>query len=195
MDFNLKMAPEQPVTSPHATTPRTRRTPKTAGFPFKQTIVQLGFFAVLSTASYFLFSHFLMESVQVTGVSMVPTLHDGDQYMLNRWAYFFRPPQRGDVVVIKDPEDNGFAVKRIIATSGEAILFKDGNVYVNNEKLVEPYLFAGTTTSTFSHPNEQLILFGNNRYFVLGDNRWNSADSRFYGPVPRKNILGLLPLQ
>ena len=166
-----------------------------AGHPFRQTLAHFGLFAVLSVASYFLFSHFFVQSVQVTGASMVPTLQDGDQYMLNRWAYFFRAPQRGDVVVIRDPQDQGYDVKRIIATSGEAVLFKNGEVYVNNEKLVETYLIAGTTTPPFSQPNEQLILFGNNRYFVLGDNRWNSADSRLYGAVPRKNILGLLSMQ
>jgi len=149
--------------------------------------------AVLSAASYFLFSQFVVRSVQVSGVSMVPTLRDGDQYMLNKWAFFFRAPQRGDVVVIKDPEDHGFDVKRIIATAGDAVHFKDGAVYVNNEKLAEPYLTAGTTTPTFSQMKEQLIWVGKDRYFVLGDNRWNSADSRFFGAVPRENILGLIP--
>ena len=192
MNFYLNMAPEQFPMETVAPIPPAPRKRKTDGLSLKQTFAQLALFAVLSTASYFLFSHFLVQSVQVTGVSMTPTLHDGEQYMLNRWPYHHRDPQRGEVVVIRDPEDNGFTVKRIIATAGESVLFKNGEVYVNNEKLDEPYLFAGTKTPTFSQSDEKLILVGNG-YFVLGDNRWNSADSRLYGPVPRKNILGLIP--
>ena len=194
MNLQLEMAPEveaKPATPPASPMARTR---KSARVPIKQTFGQLLMFAVLSTASYYLISHYFVESVQVTGVSMVPTLHDGDQYVLNRWPYLFRAPQHGDVVVLKDPEDNGFAVKRVVATPGEAVQFKNGDVYVNNIKLIEPYLTAGTTTPTFTLPQQQLILFGNNRFFVLGDNRWNSADSRIYGAVPRKSILGRIPL-
>ena len=78
--------------------------------------------AVLAAASYFVISHFLLQSVKVVGRSMVPTLCDSQHYLLNRWVYYVRAPQRSDVVVLRDPSDNGFSVKRIIATPGDRFI-------------------------------------------------------------------------
>jgi signal peptidase I len=144
----------------------------------------------MAAVSYFLFSHFLLQSVKVVGRSMVPTLYDSQHYLLNRWIYYFRMPQPSDIVVLRDPSDGGFSVKRVIATPGDAIYLKNGSVYVNGCKLNEPYLVPGTQTFTESTFRNQLILCGKDQFFVLGDNRLNSVDSRTYGPVPRKNILG-----
>ena len=146
--------------------------------------------AVLAAASYYLISHFLLQSVKVVGRSMVPTLCDSQSYLLNRWVYYFHAPRPSDVVVLRDPSDNGFSVKRIIATPGDSIYLKEGGVYVNGCKLSEAYLAPGTPTFTDSRYRDQLILCGKDQYFVLGDNRLNSIDSRTYGPVPRRNILG-----
>ena len=146
--------------------------------------------AVLAVASYFIISHFFLQSVQVVGRSMMPTLYDSQHYLLNRWVYYVRAPQHSDVVVLRDPSDHGFSVKRIIATPGESIYLKDGNVYVNGSRLNEGYLAPGTPTFTDSKYRDKLILCGKEQYFVLGDNRLNSIDSRAYGPVPRRNILG-----
>ena len=145
---------------------------------------------VLAAASYFLISHFLLQSVKVVGRSMVPTLHDSQSYLLNHWVYHFHAPQHSDVVVLRDPSDNGFSVKRIIATPGDSILLKDGSVYVNGRKLNEAYLAPGMPTFTDSKYRNELILCGKDQYFLLGDNRLNSIDSRAYGPVSRANILG-----
>jgi signal peptidase I len=144
----------------------------------------------LAFASYRLITNYVFQSVQVVGVSMFPTLHDTDHYFLNRLSYHFHPPKRSDIVVIKDPTDGVFVVKRIIAMPGEAVLFKNGEVFVNGKKLAEPYVEQGKMTFTCASVCEEMILCGKDQYFVLGDNRDNSFDSRMYGPVRRQNILG-----
>lgn len=148
--------------------------------------------AMLSVGCYYTISHYFVETVQVVGQSMNPTLQESSHYLLNRWAFRNREPQRRDIVVIRDPGDNGLSVKRIIAVGGESVHFKDGKVYVNDRPLMEPYLQEETRTFTNGKATEQLIMCGKGQFFVLGDNREQSIDSRAYGPVPRENILGLL---
>jgi signal peptidase I len=146
----------------------------------------------LAVASYFFVSQYIVQSVQVTGASMSPTLHDSDRYFLNRWIYDLRAPRRGEIVVIKDPSDGAYCVKRVVGLPGESLYFKNGRLFVNGKKLNEPYLPYGTRTFTPEKVQDEMIACGDNRYFVLGDNRNNSFDSRYYGAVPKKNILGVL---
>jgi signal peptidase I len=148
--------------------------------------------AMLSLGSYYLVSKYFVKSVEVVGCSMVPTLTEHNHYLLNLWAFRNRDPQRNDIVVIRDPGDHGLSVKRIIATPGESILFKEGQVYVDGKKLDETYLLPGTHTFTYSQMKEQFITCGRGQFFVLGDNRLRSIDSRSYGPVTREGILGLV---
>ena len=157
-----------------------------------QQIGQWLFLILCATATYLFLCRFVLQTVQVQGKSMVPTLHDSDRYFLNRWVYHMHPPQRGDVVVLRDPSDGVFAVKRIVAFSGDALFLKDGQVYLNGRRLSEPYLYPHTPTYTSSKVTEELILCGRDQYFVMGDNRTDSFDSRMYGPVPRRDILGAL---
>src|SRR5437016_14524226 len=69
----------------------------------------------LAIGSYFGFSHYLVQSVRVVGTSMAPTLQDAQSYLLNRWIYYARGPKRSEIVVLRDPSDNGYSVKRVIA--------------------------------------------------------------------------------
>jgi signal peptidase I len=154
--------------------------------------MQLAIASVLAFLVYLFITHFILESVQVVGPSMMPTLHNADHYFLKRWIYYVRAPRRGDVIVLKDPTDGEFAVKRIIGVAGDSVCLRDGYVYVNGRKLDEYYLPRGTATATCTAQNISFIGCGKDRFFVMGDNRDNSFDSRYYGPIPRGNIMGVI---
>ncbi len=144
-----------------------------------------------SILSYVFVSHYVLMGVEVKGISMSPTLLDGQRYLLYRCPLLWRTPRKGEIVVIEDPEDHGLSVKRIVALPNEWIEVRRDGVYVNNTKLTEPYLTSAAYYASGERPVKPTHL-GREDYFVLGDNRDVSADSRIYGPVPRKNILGLL---
>jgi signal peptidase I len=174
--------------STHAATPRLLRRNITPRQQFVQCLVV----AVLAVVCYAIISTFFLQSVTVVGRSMTPTLQDSQRYLLNRWIFYCRSPRQSDVVVLRDLIDNSLSVKRVIATPGQTVQLRHGRVYINDEQLVEPYLAPGMATFTYSAQNEQSFTCGKDQYFVLGDNRSNSADSRMYGPVPRANIQGLI---
>ena len=149
------------------------------------------FVLVWSGISYFLITHFLLMGVEIKGASMSPTLRDGERYLLYRCTYLLRPPRKGDIVVIEDPEDHGLSVKRIVGLPDELVELRTDGLYINNEKTSEPYLLSKYTLRPHYHPTEAVRL-ASDQYFVMGDNRNRSADSRVYGPVARNQILGVI---
>ena len=156
---------------------------------------QLGMVVVLlglGSLSYQLITHFVFLSVQVDGQSMVPTLKNADSYWLNRLAYVKREPRQSDIVALKDPQDNVLVVKRIIALPGQSVYLNHGKVYVDSQPLAEPYLPGNIMTFAYEKNESEFFVMGRDEYFVMGDNRNNSTDSRVFGPVPRQNILGKL---
>lgn len=147
--------------------------------------------ALWAVIFYLLISHFVLMGVEIKGTSMSPTLLDGDRYILFRCPYLWRSPRVGEIVVIKDPQDLGLSIKRVIGLPNDLIEIRKDGVYVNNAKLREPYLTSFAAHASGWQPVKPIRL-GPQQYFVLGDNRTRSADSRIYGPVPRKFILGLI---
>jgi signal peptidase I len=189
--------PDQPLRTepPRMSKQLARSTKRYTTIILIQKTAVLALVALLSLGCYVGISHYFVESVQVVGVSMNPTLKDHSEYILNRWTLRNRKPQRGDIVVLRDPEDKGISVKRVIALEGESVHFLHGKVYINGQELKEPYLAPGTFTFTHSLTHEQFITCGKDRYFVLGDNRAASIDSRVYGGVSSEDILGLVEVQ
>jgi signal peptidase I len=150
----------------------------------------------------------LVESVEVQLLSMMPNLEPGQRLVVNKAVYFhvdkghflswlpflrsygderflFHPPRRGEVIVFKPPlDDDRKYIKRIIAVPGDTVEIKGGKVYLNGEPIDEPYIKEAVN---YTMPPQ---LVPAEEYFVMGDNRKDSSDSRSWGTVPLENIIG-----
>jgi signal peptidase I len=147
----------------------------------------------------------VVNPYRIPSSSMEPTLHCArpssgcearfsDRVLANRFIYHFRKPHRGDIIVFKTPPlaeqkcgAGGTFVKRLIALPGETWQEKNGSVYINGKKLIEPYVKADRRDTGTSYPARKIP---QGMYFMMGDNRTQSCDSREWGSVPRKNLIG-----
>lgn len=144
---------------------------------------------VLAVILYFGIS-FAVQAVHVEGLSMWATLDDNDYLIANKIDYRLHPPQRGDIVILRPPTDNSKDfIKRVIALPGERLLISRGVVYINGHKLDEPYLPEAWTYFD-NWGGDTGIVIPPNQYFVMGDNRNRSQDSRSFGPITRDRIDG-----
>lgn len=140
---------------------------------------------LIAVIIFFLVTRFYIP-VQVAGFSMFPTLMNGERLMLSRYAYNNESPQHGDIIMFKlvgYTED--YFIKRVIAVEGETIEIKNNEVYVNNIKLDEPYL-----VNTENGADMGPLTLEENEYFVMGDNREDSLDSRSFGKLLEDEIFG-----
>ena len=132
----------------------------------------------------FLAVNLVTARIRVEGISMEPSLHDGQFVVVNRLAYRWQEVERGDIIVFHFPPDpNRRFIKRVIGLPGDVVSVRDGQVYINGLSLTEPYL----TDEPLYHGEWRLMP---SEVFVLGDNRNNSSDSQNWGPLPVVEIIG-----
>lgn len=130
---------------------------------------------------------FLITPAKVDGSSMVPTLHNGNFLLLNKIKYTLNGVKRFDIVVIK--HDNKKLVKRVVGLPGEHIAYKDNKLYINNIEIEEG--FSHLMINDFKLEDIGFLVIPGDKYFLVGDNRENSLDSRVIGLVDKKDILGI----
>lgn len=134
---------------------------------------------------------FIMTPHEVIGSSMYPTYKDGEYLMANKIVYKLSEPKRGDVIIFKYSETQDF-IKRVIGLPGDQVMLKDGYIYINGNKLDESgYLDSSVYTNGGEYLHEgETITVPEGQYFVCGDNRQHSSDSRTFGPIEKANIKG-----
>ena len=142
--------------------------------------------AVLAVGLILLMQGYLAHSFLIPSGSMEPTLLSGDRVLTTPLVFDFRDPARGDVVVFHSSAFAGAVlIKRVVAVAGDIVEVKNGALYVNGERQEESYLLDPAMDSDFP---KTLVPAGD--LFVMGDNRNDSEDSRIFGPVPKKDVIG-----
>ncbi len=145
---------------------------------------------LLITLALFVGLHSSAQAVPLDGPSMQPGLHTDERVLVNSLAYTFHGPQRGDVIVFHPPiaPDQRY-IKRVIGLPGDTITLTPNEVIINGVTLDEPYITPPPPGET-QNPEPKTIKLDETQYFVMGDNRTNSEDSRFFGPITQRMILG-----
>lgn len=153
----------------------------------------LFYYVVIALGLALFIRFFIAAPYMVSGASMDPTFHDLHYLIVDRITYTLESPQRGDVIVFDLPTNPSKSlIKRIIGLPGETVIIKKGVVTIQNEAhptgftLREPYI----DPKNFSTAGDTRVSLDEGQYFVMGDNRAVSADSRIWGPLPRENIVG-----
>ena len=142
---------------------------------------------------------FLLQAFYIPSLSMYPTLHEGDRVLVNKLSYKLHDVNRGDIIVFERPASEASSnipdlIKRVIGLPGDKVSFDNGSVYINGERLNEPYLPDGTVTTGASAPNKCLpvdpCVVPSGMVWVMGDNRGDSKDSRYFGAIPESSVVG-----
>jgi signal peptidase I len=149
---------------------------------------------LLLALGLYLVINFAIQTVHVIGSSMLPTVVDQDYLIATKIDYRLHPPSRGDIIIMRDPYDSSRDfIKRVIGVPGDRILIREGQVYIDGRLVKEPYLNSEAWTENADWPigqtgDPQGVLLRTDEYFVMGDNRNHSSDSRVFGVISRDKI-------
>jgi signal peptidase I len=162
---------------------RWRRSSKERGSLLEFLIILLVAFALV----FGLVRPFIVEAFYIPSESMMPTLEVGDRVFVNKFIYRFAEPERGDIVVFESIEGSEQdLIKRVVAVPGDTVAVQNGVLFVNGQPQEEPYVNSAFPDGSFFGPTT----VPEDSVFVMGDNRGNSRDSRFFGPVSISNVEG-----
>lgn len=147
---------------------------------------------VFAVGIFFFVYLLIMRPHKIKGASMSPNYPDGEYLLTEKVTYYLRNPERGDVIVFSPPiSDVDEFIKRVIALPGERVMVKGGRVYINDKLLEEPYIASTMQTKEGSFLREGVdYTVPPDLYFVMGDNRPNSSDSRYWGPITKPKMSG-----
>jgi signal peptidase I len=147
---------------------------------------------VFAVGIFFFIYLLIMRPHKISGQSMMPNFPDSEYLLTEKVTYYLRNPERGDVVVFTPPISNTDEfIKRVIGLPGENVMVQNGHVYINDKLLQESYLKDTVITAggTFLTDGQEFKV-PDGEYFVMGDNRPNSSDSRYWGPITKPVISG-----
>lgn len=144
---------------------------------------------VLAVGIFLIVYLLILRPHKIKGASMEPNFPDNEYLLTEKVSYYKKNPERGDVIVFKPPISEDEFIKRIIGLPGDTVMVLNGRVFVNDTELKEDYIKIDTNASTFLSEGEKYTVPQEN-YFVMGDNRPHSSDSRSWGPVTKKVITG-----
>jgi signal peptidase I len=186
------MSDDQPTGA--SASPEGKRPPASRG----RTVLEYAVLAVVAISVALLIQAFLVKPYRIPSISLEDTLLIGDRVLVDRISWRFSDPQRGDIVVFYPPFAGPVLIKRIVGLPGETISLKDGAVYVDGRRLDEPYVRvvdgAPVPSEPFSNGQpwslQEPYTVPADNYFVMGDNRVDSGDSREFGPVQRAQMVG-----
>jgi signal peptidase I len=212
-----------PTSPPSPPVPTSPPSPPTAARRRRRRITEDGAIVVLAVAAAIMVRAFVAQAYWIPSASMEPQLQINDRVVVSRLAYHLHSPRRGDIVVFRSPpgiepppatpsnplarilndagvalgfaQDQTVLIKRVVGLPGETVSARDGRVYIDGERLIEPYLPAGTRTCGPDSAGSVCSPFGPvvvppGDVFVMGDNRGDSLDGRVFGPIPDRNIVG-----
>lgn len=144
---------------------------------------------VLAVGIFLIVYLLILRPHKIKGLSMYPTFPDAEYLLTEKISYYRENPKRGDVIVFKPPISEDEFIKRIIALPGETVMVLNNKVFVNDVELKEDYIKVDTYGGTFLQEGTPYTVPTGN-YFVMGDNRTGSSDSRAWGPITKKVITG-----